>query len=146
MLSARVETVGLNPATGGIVLLLRADNGRMLPLVIGALEAQHLLVALSDERPPRPLTPDLLLSTLEYLGARLLRVEVVDLRENVFYARIVLEHRGIEHELDARPSDAVGLAARARAPILVAPAVLEAAGVDESSVSRGGVEGEIPQA
>lgn len=91
------------------------------------------MVALK-EKPPRPLTPDLLLSVMEMLQAKLKRVEIVDLRDGTFYARLILEHRGIELEVDARPSDAMALALRAGAPILVAEEVVEKAGVEEANI------------
>ncbi|MER3479447.1 MAG: bifunctional nuclease family protein [Meiothermus sp.] len=133
MVPAKVETLGLDPTTGNVVVLLKTETGAFLPIVIGPLEAQHIMVHLQGETPSRPLTPDLFLSVLELLGVRLVRVEVVDLKDGVFFGRLVLEGRGLEYEVDARPSDCLGLAIRAGAPILVAESVLQDAGVDESS-------------
>ena len=126
MLHAKIETLGVDPQNGSVVVLL--------PIVIGPLEAHHIVVALQGEKPPRPLTPDLLLSVMEMLQAKLKRVEIVDLRDGTFYARLILEHRGIELEVDARPSDAMALALRAGAPILVAEEVVEKAGVEEANI------------
>lgn len=142
MVPAKVETLGLDPTTGNVVVLLKTETGAFLPIVIGPLEAQHIMVHLQGETPSRPLTPDLFLSVLDILGVRLLRVEVVDLKDGVFFGRLVLEQRGLEYEVDARPSDCLGLAIRAQAPILVAESVLQDAGVDESSIRSG----ENPQA
>lgn len=100
------------------------------------------MVHLQGETPSRPLTPDLFLSVLEILGVRLVRVEVVELKDGVFFGRLVLEQRGLEYEVDARPSDCLALAIRAQVPILVAESVLSDAGVDESSLHSG----ENPQA
>ena len=134
MLHAKIETLGVDPQNGSVVVLLRTENDKLLPIVIGPLEAHHSVVALQGEKPPRPLTPDLLLSVMEMLQAKLKRVEIVDLRDGTFYARLILEHRGIELEVDARPSDAMALALRAGAPILVAEEVVEKAGVEEANI------------
>jgi bifunctional DNase/RNase len=140
MLKAKVENLGVDPNSGGVVVLLRAENGKLLPIWIGALEGQNIAIALAGEKPPRPLTPDLLLSVLDMLGGKLARVEITELKENTFYARLVIEHRGIEYEIDARPSDAIALALRAEAPILVDENLLEEAAVEEAQVEpQGGV-------
>ena len=118
MLHAKIETLGVDPQNGSVVVLLRTENDKLLPIVIGPLEAHHIVVALQGEKPPRPLTPDLLLSVMEMLQAKLKRVEIVDLRDGTFYARLILEHRGI----------------RAGAPILVAEEVVEKAGVEEANI------------
>jgi bifunctional DNase/RNase len=137
MVPAKVETLGLDPTTGSVVVLLKTETGAFLPIVIGPLEAQHIMVHLQGETPSRPLTPDLFLSVLEILGVRLVRVEVVELKDGVFFGRLVLEQRGLEYEVDARPSDCLALAIRAQVPILVAESVLSDAGVDESSLHSG---------
>lgn len=142
MVPAKVETLGLDPTTGNVVVLLKTETGAFLPIVIGPLEAQHIMVHLQGETPSRPLTLDLSLSVLEILGVRLVRVEVVELKDGVFFGRLVLEQRGLEYEVDARPSDCLALAIRAQVPILVAESVLSDAGVDESSLHSG----ENPQA
>jgi bifunctional DNase/RNase len=130
MVSATVDTVGVDPTTGSVIVLLRAQTGERLPMVIGALEAQNIILAVSGQTPPRPLLPDLMLAALRALGATLLRVEVTELRDGTFFARLVLEQGGEQHEVDARPSDAVSLALRAHAQILVDERVLFDAGVD----------------
>ncbi len=92
------------------------------------------MVHLSGEKPPRPLGPDLFYNTLELLGVKVLRLEIVELKEGTFYGRLVLEHRGVEYEVDCRPSDGMALAIRANAPILIAEPVLEAAGIREEQL------------
>lgn len=133
MLHAKIETLGVDPQNGSVVVLLRTENDKLLPIVIGPLGPTTSWWP-SKEKPPRPLTPDLLLSVMEMLQAKLKRVEIVDLRDGTFYARLILEHRGIELEVDARPSDAMALALRAGAPILVAEEVVEKAGVEEANI------------
>ena len=142
MIAARIDTVGVNPASGSIVVLLRAE-GRVLPISIGMIEAQHIMVALGHEKPSRPLTPDLIVSMLEFLSARLERIEITELRDSVYYARLIIAHKGIEFDLDARPSDALALALRVDVPILLAETVLDEAGVDGANIQ---VEGEHVEA
>ncbi len=134
MLKATVENLGVDPNTGGVVVLLRAENGKLLPIWIGALEGQNIAIALAGEKPPRPLTPDLLLSVLEVLGGKLERVEITELKDNTFYARLIINARGMEYEIDARPSDAIALALRAGAPILVDEGLLEEHAVEEAQI------------
>ncbi|AEB12262.1 bifunctional nuclease family protein [Marinithermus hydrothermalis] len=131
MVTAKVENLGVEASSGNVVVLLRAETGKLLPIWIGPLEAQNIAIALGGEKPPRPLTPDLMLSVMEMLGATLKRVEITELKEGTFYARLIIEHRGIEYEIDARPSDSLALALRAQAPIWVNEDVLEEASIDE---------------
>ena len=143
MLKAKVENLGVDPNSGGVVVLLRAENGKLLPIWIGALEGQNIAIALAGEKPPRPLTPDLLLSVLELLGGKLKRIEITELKDNTFYARLIVENRGIEYEIDARPSDAIALALRADAPIYVDEELLEEAAVEEAKIEP---QGGVPEA
>ena len=111
-----------------VVVLEDASGTRRLPIWIGDLEAGAIDLRMKHEKYPRPLTHDLLEATLAALGARVDRVEVVDLRDNVFYGRLsVRDARGVIHVIDARPSDCIALAAGAGLPIFVAPHVLAAA-------------------
>lgn len=134
MIRAQVESLGVD-SQGDVVLMMRLENDLLLPIGIGALEAHHIALPLRGERPPRPLLPDVFLSTLELLGARPERMEIVDLIEGVFYGRFVLKERGVEYEIDIRPSDGIALALRSGVPILVDEAVAQAAGIREE---RGG--------
>ena len=78
---------------------------------------------------PRPLTHDLMLSLLKRLEAELLRVEINDLRDGTFFARLVIEWNGSEFSVDARPSDALALAVRRKCPVYIAENVVDTAGV-----------------
>lgn len=128
----------------GFVVFLKADNDqRTLPIFIGPAEAQAIAFVLEQAKPPRPLTHDLIKTLMDNLECRIKRIEVCDLRDNTFYARLYLEWDGIETELDSRPSDAIALALRFAAPIFVADEVMETAGVivkDEQSVPQNGKE------
>ncbi|MBF6592982.1 MAG: bifunctional nuclease family protein [Thermaceae bacterium] len=138
MVSAKVESMGMNPGNGDLLVILKADTGKVLPIVIGALETQNIMVFLSGEKPPRPLGPDLFVNTLDLLGVKILRLEIVELKEGTFYGRLVLKGRGLEYDVDCRPSDGMAIALRAEADILVAETVLQDAGLEESHLNRGG--------
>jgi uncharacterized protein len=125
------EILGLSssPSTGGAyAILLKEVNGtRRLPIIIGAFEAQAIALELEGIKPPRPLTHDLMKQITENLGAIVIEVVIDELRENTFYAKILLEVSSLTNEVDARPSDAIALAVRTQAPIFVSETVLEAA-------------------
>lgn len=113
-----------------VVLLEDALGARRLPIWIGDLEAQAIDLRLKKQKYPRPLTHDLLDSMLAAAGARIERVDVVDLRDDVFYGRVTLrDARGATHAIDARPSDCIALAVGAGLPVFVAPRVLAAAAI-----------------
>jgi bifunctional DNase/RNase len=111
-----------------IVLLRERGGERLLPIWIGAFEGDALALTRGGADVPRPLTPDLLARVVDALGSHVLRVVVTRLENHTFYASVVLEGRDGETELDARPSDAINLAARTGAQILVAREVMESSG------------------
>ena len=125
------EILGLSssPSTGGAyaILLKEFEGNRRLPIIIGAFEAQAIALEIEGIKPPRPLTHDLLKQLTDNLGAAIIEIVVDELRENTFYAKVILEASGLVQEIDARPSDAIALAVRAEAPIFVANSVMEAA-------------------
>jgi uncharacterized protein len=135
------EILGLSssPSTGGAYAILLREVGasRRLPIIIGAFEAQAIALEIEGIKPPRPLTHDLLKQLIDNLGATILEVIIDELRENTFYAKIILEVSGLTNEVDARPSDAIALAVRARSPIYVAEAVMEAAAFIPSEETEG---------
>lgn len=112
-----------------IVVLREANNERYLPIWIGPYEAEAITIALQEIEVARPQTHDLLKSVFTTLNARLLRIEVVSLKEDVFYGNLVVEVDGRTVLIDSRPSDALALAARAHVPILVSKEVMDSAGV-----------------
>jgi bifunctional DNase/RNase len=143
--SVPVELVGVRielPSNTPIVLLRERGGDRYLPIWIGAGEATAIALALEGVEPQRPLTHDLLATLVTSLSATVRRVVLTDLRDGIYHADLVLEHGGTEVTVDARPSDAIALAARTEAPISVFPGVLEEAGVeirdedDEEMVAR----------
>ena len=112
-----------------IVVLREVDTERYLPIWIGPFEAEAITVALQEIEVARPQTHDLLKNAFSLLNARLMRVEVISLRDDVFYGNLVVENNGRTIEIDSRPSDALALAVRARVPILVSSEVMDSAGI-----------------
>lgn len=125
------EILGLSssPATGGAyaILLKEVDGKRRLPIIIGAFEAQAIALEIEGIKPPRPLTHDLLKQLTDSLGATVLEIIIDELRDNTFFAKIILEVSGFSQEIDARPSDAIALAVRAQSPIYVSETVMDSA-------------------
>ncbi|TBR21584.1 bifunctional nuclease family protein [bacterium] len=95
-----------------IVFLEELDGDRLLPIWIGLAEGQAIAIRFSGIVLPRPLTHDLLLSSIKSLGWDVTRVVVTDLKENTFYAQMHLTHGGEEKLVDSRPSDAIAVAVR----------------------------------
>ncbi len=112
-----------------MVILREADAERYLPIFIGIYEAQAIEISLQEVEVERPLTWDLLKNTISTLDARVTRVEVVELKEDIFYGNVVLESNGHTMNIDSRPSDALALAVRARVPIYVAREIMDTAGI-----------------
>ena len=112
-----------------IVILREREAVRYLPIWIGIYEAEAITIALQDVEVARPLTHDLLKDIFNQLDARIIRVEVVSLREDTFYGNIVAEVNGRTLNIDSRPSDALAIAVRAHVPILVANEVMDTAGI-----------------
>lgn len=105
------------------VIVLGDERGKALPIWIGEPEADALWMALGDIRTPRPLTYDLFLRALSAFGIRMERVEVADIRENTVIAALVLTNGKRQESVDARPSDAINLALRAKAPVFLSDGV-----------------------
>jgi len=127
---------------GFVVILKEKTDKRILPIFIGAVEARAIALYNNKVQVPRPLTHDLLKNILDYLEWKLRRIEVCDLKEGTFYARLILERNGSIIEIDSRPSDAIALALRSSAPMFVDEKVMEEAGrtADEIKMSE---EGEV---
>ena len=125
-LEMKVKGLMIDPVSQSPIIVLRDASGdSVLPIWVGIFEANAIAVQLEKVISPRPMTHDLLRSAIETLRARVDRVVITDLRDNVFFAMIHLL-RGEEHlAIDARPSDAMALALRVNAPIFVEDAVLK---------------------
>ena len=124
-----------------IVVLKDPDNKLNLPIWIGPLEAASMATEIEGIKPQRPMTHDLLRNVLGELGASIEAVEITELRDNTYYARIELRTReGASLQIDSRPSDAISLALRTKSPIYVAKKVLEQSSVLQEG-ALGGEEG-----
>jgi len=112
-----------------IVILRQADAERYLPIWIGTYEAEAIKLSLQEVEVARPLTWDLLKNVFGALNGRVVRVEVIALKDDTFYGNIVVEADGRVINIDSRPSDALALAVRAHVPILVATSIMDTAGI-----------------
>lgn len=122
-----------------IIILREMNSERFLPIWIGPFEAEAITSSLQEIEVIRPMTHDLLRNILNVLGGQVLRINITELRDDVFYARIVVSANGQEIEIDSRPSDALALAVRTHVPIYVSEDVLEeAASTPETEVDDTG--------
>jgi bifunctional DNase/RNase len=134
MIETVVESIRVSLVTQHRVVILKEVNGeRHLPIWIGSYEAEAIAMELQGVTASRPLPYDLIRTIIDDMGGTVDRIAVTDLSDDVFYARIVLQQKGREVEIDSRPSDAIALAVRARVPIMVDDSVMDKAGVMLSS-------------
>jgi hypothetical protein len=112
-----------------IVILKDTSSDRYLPIWIGPCEADAITIELQEVPPQRPLTHDLLKSVIREFNGRIVHILINDLRNDVYYARIVIEVNSRQIEIDSRPSDAIALAVRAKAPVFVSELVMERAAI-----------------
>jgi bifunctional DNase/RNase len=112
-----------------VAILKNDDSDRYLPIWIGPCEADAITVELQDMEMARPLTHDILAKTITDLGGEISHVIIKDLRNDVFYAHIMIDQDGTQLEIDARPSDALALAVRAQVPIYVEEKVMDKASI-----------------
>lgn len=129
-----------------IVILRERHAERYLPIWIGIYEAESITIALQEVEVARPLTHDLMKNLFNELNTRILRVEVVALRDDTFFGNIVAEAEGRTLNIDSRPSDALAIAVRAHVPILVARSVMDVAGITpEEDLQEEGEPGDSPK-
>jgi bifunctional DNase/RNase len=112
-----------------LIILKDIDEERFLPIWIGPFEAEAITIKLQDVDVKRPLTHDLLNKFIDELGATVSHVLVNELRNDTYYARIIVSVDEKHLEIDSRPSDAMALAVRAQVPIFVAEEVMEKASI-----------------
>lgn len=137
MIEAVVDSIRVSLVTQQRVVFLREVSGeRHLPIWIGPFEAEAIAMELQGVQAKRPLPYDLLKTIIADLGGRITRIEVTELSDAVFYARIVIDLNGRSITIDSRPSDAIALGVRARVPILVAESVMDEAGVELASTGE----------
>ncbi|MEO0083600.1 MAG: bifunctional nuclease family protein [candidate division WOR-3 bacterium] len=130
MIEVKVAGVLFDNQTNSPVMLLKEiDGNKILPIFIGPIEATAIVYALENVKLTRPMTIDLLKLIVDGLKAKIKRVIVNALKDDTFFAEIIIEYDGKILSVDARPSDSVGLAVRSQAPIYVADEVMETAGI-----------------
>jgi bifunctional DNase/RNase len=125
-IEVRVHGLILEQKTQQNIVILREIEGeRILPIWIGPVEAQAIRRFLAEEAFPRPLTHDLIQLVVDGLKAKVSRIVIADLKESTFFASIVVERDGEVLSIDARPSDSIAVALRAKAPIFVNEKLLQ---------------------
>ena len=121
-----IKGLMVDPVTNVPIVILRDKDGqKVLPIWVGIFEANAIALQIENIATPRPMTHDLLRNVIHDLKAEVLKIVVCDLQENTFYALIYLELNGGTVAIDARPSDAIALALRTRAPIFVEDTVID---------------------
>ncbi len=133
MSKIKMNILGLStsPSSGGAYALILNEVGgnRRLPIIIGTFEAQAIALELEHIKPPRPMTHDLLKNTIYNFDASIEQIYINNLSEGTFFAKIIFSKNGDHIEQDSRPSDAIALAVRFKAPIFVEETILDEAGI-----------------
>lgn len=123
-----IKGLMIDPVTNMPIVILRDEAGeRTLPIWVGPVEANAIALQVENVEPPRPMTHDLLRHVIEDLGAHVSRVVIADLREGTFFAYLHLLRGDETLFVDARPSDALALSLRTRAPVFVEASVVDRA-------------------
>jgi bifunctional DNase/RNase len=137
----QLEILGLSSSqsqSGSFALILGEKGGnRRLPIIIGMFEAQSIAIQIEKISPNRPLTHDLFKSFAEHVHVVILEVVISDLKEGVFYSRIVCSDGATTFDIDARPSDAIAIGLRFGVPIYTVESVLSEAGIILSDLDEG---------
>ncbi len=113
------------------LVLKEVDGIRKLPIIVGTFEAQSIATEIEGISPQRPLTHDLMVAMLNGLEVELKEVLIYDLRNGVFFARLILSKAGLTYDIDARTSDAVAIAIRTKSPIFIEEHLMQEIGIDE---------------
>ncbi len=133
----KVDKLGIDLLTHDPVVILKDVEGhRYLPILVGPFEAAAIALALEGGTVPRPLSHDLMKNMLSALGAKVVSVQINDLQNNTFLAKIVIEKDGNIVEIDSRPSDSIAIALRTQAPIYVSDRIILEETVIEKSYSE----------
>lgn len=126
MIEVRVSGVAMDDRHKSPVIILQEKNGeRVLPIWIGGNEAHAIMAQIAGKKFQRPLTHDLMVNIIRDLKAKVLKVMITDLKENTFYAEVLLQRHSELIKIDARPSDSIALAVRTDSPIFIAEKLLE---------------------
>jgi bifunctional DNase/RNase len=135
MIEAKVNGLALDMTTNSpVVILSSPDSDRLLPIWIGHYEALAIAMELSGVTSRRPLTHDLLKSVITTMGGKVNKVEVTELKEQTFYAKIYVQVNGSVLEIDARPSDSIALALKTKVPLYVSDELFQLKREDTGSM------------
>ncbi len=144
MIEVKIDSIRVSLMSQHRVVVLKdTDSDRYLPIWIGPFEADAITLQLQGVQVARPLTHDLLKSLIDEMGAKISHIVVTELKNDTFFANIVMDINGKSIEIDSRPSDAIALAVRVNVPLFVAEAVMEEASIvpesdlDELEVDSG---------
>ena len=141
MIEMNIKGLMVDPITNMPIIILRDSEGqKVLPIWVGVFEANAIALQIENVTTPRPMTHDLLKNVIADLRARIDKIVVSDLKENTFFALIYLTVNGEVVAVDARPSDAIALALRARAPIFVEEKVIDHAKTVDLTPEKGDAE------
>ena len=146
-IEVKIRALMMDPNSGTPIIILKDVNSEtMLPIWVGAYEANAIALEIEKIAPPRPMTHDLLRNLIVEVGMTVERVVVTSLRDNTFYAVIELSSGdGDSMRLDSRPSDAIALALRADCPIFVDSEVIQASRNSVATDEEGEAEGDVSE-
>ncbi len=135
LLEAKVESLALDMTTNSPVVILAPDEiNKVLPIWIGHAEAWSIAMQLSGVTSRRPMTYDLLIEVIHNLNAKISRVEITELKEQTFYARLYLSVNGKDIFIDARPSDSIALALKTGSKIFVNEELFNLSKIDSPDI------------
>ena len=126
MIEVEVHGVSLDLNNTPVLLLREREGARVLPIWVGPIEASAITYAFRREPFKRPLTIDIIKRIIESLGASVERVIITEMKDNTYYANLVISRDGSLISIDARPSDSVAIAVHTNAPIFVDDALMDA--------------------
>jgi bifunctional DNase/RNase len=116
------------------LVIISGEDGRIMPIYVGMSEAVSISTALNNEITPRPMTHDLMTTIIERLGASINDILIDEIKEGIYYARLILSFNGSILEIDARPSDCISLAVRTESPIKVHKSVYDLSVIQEDEL------------
>jgi uncharacterized protein len=135
-----IKSIVFDQNTQAPVVLLTDEKGNVvLPIWIGLCEARSIGIGISDAVAPRPMTYDLIAAIIRTLNAKVERIVIVDVRDQVYYAQVEVSVDGKISKIDARPSDAIALASRMSSPIYVKKSVLDKAALPDPQKEERGI-------
>ena len=130
MIEMEIDRIGVSlNSYQRVVILKEKTSERRLIIWIGPAEAESIAIRMQNVRVPRPLTHDLINTVIPQLGGEIKHILISDLKDDTYFAKILVTHGDKDIEIDSRPSDAVAIAVRAEVPIFAADEVLNEAGV-----------------